>query len=160
MDTTTIAETAAAAAHIDASLIISIVALVASILSPLITAVAQGHFRLQEKQMEIDDAKQRRDQQYYTEHRTEIIENYIHTGMRAAAIGAADDIAAFEVASGEIYFYLPKDYWDLLDIIDECAEGGSYDSVRIPMIMLCKRLIENNDIPRQPISNTPKAPGK
>lgn len=160
MPTTTITETAAAVASIDTSLIISIVALVASAVSPLVTALLQGRFRLREKQMEIDDAKRRRDQQYYTEHRTEIIENYIHTGMRAAAIGAPDDIAAFEVASGEIYFYLPKNYWDLLDIIDECAEGGSYDSVRIPMIMLCKRLIENNDMPRQPISSTPKAPGK
>lgn len=160
MPTTTITETAAAAASIDTSLIISIVALVASAVSPLVTALLQGRFRLREKQMEIDDAKRRRDQQYYTEHRTEIIENYIHTGMRAAAIGAPDDIAAFEVASGEIYFYLPENYWDLLDIIDECAEGGSYDSVRIPMIMLCKRLIENNDMPRQPISSTPKAPGK
>lgn len=160
MPTTTIAETAATAASIDTSLIISIVALVASAVSPLVTALLQGRFRLREKQMEIDDAKRRRDQQYYTEHRAEIIENYIHTGMKAAAIGAPDDIAAFEVASGEIYFYLPKDYWDLLDIIDDYAERDEYNDIRVPMTMLCKRLIENNDMPRQPISSTPKAPDK
>lgn len=160
MDTTAIAETAAAAANIDTSLIISIIALVASALSPLATAWLQGKYRLKEKKLEAQKDIQRYEQQYYTEHRTEVIENYIHAGMKAAAIGTREAVSAFGVASGEIYFYLGKEYWGFLDYIDQCAEKGQYLHIRSPMQDLCKKLIENGDMPRKPISRIQKGPGK
>lgn len=157
MDTTTVAE---AATKIDAPLIISLAALALSILSPLITAWVQGKYRLKEIKQEAQRDAQRYKQQYYTEHRTEVIENYIRTGMRASVTESSADIAAFEVASGEIYLYLGKEYWELLGLVDETVETGQYTDIRFLMLDLSKKLVENNDMPRQPISSTPKGAGK
>lgn len=98
MPTTTIAETAT---KIDAPLIISLAALALAILSPLITAWVQGKYRLKEIKQEAQRDAQRHEQQYYTEHRTAVIENYIRAGMRLSVTESTADIAAFEVASGE-----------------------------------------------------------
>lgn len=157
MPTTTIAETAT---KIDAPLIISLAALVLAILSPLVTAWVQGKYRLKEIKQEAQRDAQRHEQQYYTEHRTEVIENYIRAGMRLSVTESTADIAAFKVASGEIYLYLGKEYWELLGLVDETVETGQYTDIRFLMLDLSKKLVENNDMPRQPISSTPKAPDK
>lgn len=157
MPTTTIAETAT---KIDAPLIISLAALVLAILSPLVTAWVQGKYRLKEIKQEAQRDAQRHEQQYYTEHRTEVIENYIRAGMRLSVTESSADIAAFEVASGEIYLYLGKEYWELLGLVDETVEIGQYADIRFLMLGLSKKLVENNDMPRQTVSSTLKAPSK
>lgn len=157
MDTTTVAE---AATKIDAPLIISLAALVLAILSPLITAWVQGKYRLKEIKQEAQRDAQRYEQQYYTEHRAEVIENYIRAGMQVSATKSSADIAAFEVASGEIYLYLGKEYWELLGLVDRTVETGQYTDIRFLMLDLSKKLVENNDMPRQTVSRTLKAPNK
>lgn len=157
MPTTTIAE---AATQIDAPLIISLAALVLAILSPLATAWLQGKYRLKEIKQETQRDAQRYERQHYTEHRTEVIENYIRAGMRLSVTESTADIAAFEIASGEIYLYLGKEYWELLSLVDGAVETGQYADIRFLVLGLSKKLVENDDMPRQPISRTPKGTGK
>lgn len=160
MDTTTATAAATAISGIDAALIVSLAALALSILSPLATAWLQGRYRLKEKQLEASEAAKQREQAYYIEHRAEAIENYIRAGMRLSASNVPSAKTEFEATAGEAYFYLGKEYWGFLERVEICVSGHHYEGIRTPMMELCRKLVDNGDMPRQPLSNTPKGEGR
>ena len=142
---------------IDVSLIISIIALVVSALSPIISSIINGKYQikvakleaeeeLKRKRLEIEAEAQRRYHEFYEQHRAEVIERYINSVGKAIQRFASGNLQEFGESMGEVYMYIDKSLWPLLDTIArkldrhnpvdpsaefrELCQKLSYDSVR------------------------------
>ena len=65
------------------SLFISVAALVLSVLSPLISALVNGIFRIKEKNIDIAAKQKEQEREFYYQHRAEVIERYISSAGKA-----------------------------------------------------------------------------
>lgn len=119
---------------------ISIAALILSALSPFASAIISGHFRLKEKKMDLDAEEKRRRQQFYDQHRAEVIEAYI-TAVGSVARGKNySDVVEYGKSMGEIYLYADESLWPLLDSISEKITRNRSEDVTEELKELCKKL--------------------
>lgn len=107
-----------ASTPVDWSLLIAIAALVFSVASPIASALITGHYQLRQKELEYTNAANVRNQEFYTQHRAEVIERYLRAA--GAVINNKNPISKEEYgkAVAEMYIYLPDKYWSYLSIID------------------------------------------
>lgn len=98
---------------IDMSLIIAIAALILSIVSPLLSALLNGIFRIKEKNLDIQSAAAKYNQEYYEKHRAEVIENYIQSVSNVVKLKRADDEAAYMSSMSEVLLYLDEKHLKL-----------------------------------------------
>lgn len=124
----------------NASLVISISALVMSCLSPLLSALISGFFRRNEKKLELKAELERRDHEFYTQHRAEAIERYITAVGKLSRQGGKEPFFEYGAAMGEVYLYVDSQYWPLLDTIAEKLKRGLYLDVTPELEKLCKEL--------------------
>lgn len=83
------------------SIVISIAAFVTAVLGPLGTALIQSKHENKMYQ-----------NRFYTEHKQEVIENYIKAVGRYVFSDTWDDKRNFGEASAEIFMYTPPELWD------------------------------------------------
>lgn len=83
------------------SAIISGIALVAAVISPVLTTIINNHFQ-----------SKATSHKYYVEHRAEIIENYIrYAGSISRRSQSSDDYRGYGQYCKEIYLYIPENLW-------------------------------------------------
>lgn len=133
-------EIAKAASSIDFSLVISLVALVLSVVSPVIASVISGYFHLKEKNLEIEAESKKRRQEFYEEHRAEVIERYIKNVGKACRTNSRDSLVDFGETMGEIYLYVDVDLWPILDSIAKQLTPHSISNPSEELIKLCMEL--------------------
>lgn len=131
---------AAAAQPLDLSLIISVVALVLSILSPVLSAIIGGIFHWREKRLELKAEFERRNHEFYEQHKAKVIEQYINAVGRAVQISSDENRQAFGESMGEIYMYIDPIHWELLDSISGKIKGNNSASAIDDFRKLCKIL--------------------
>lgn len=114
-----------ASTPVDWSLLIAIAALVFSVASPIASAWITGHYHLRQKELEYTNAAKVRNQEFYTQHRAEVIERYLRAA--GAVINNKNPLSKEEYgkAVAEMYIYLPEKYWANLDQIDSYIELGN-----------------------------------
>ncbi len=122
------------------SLVISIAALILSVLSPVISSIIGGIFHLKEKKMELDAESKRWNHEFYEQHRAEVIERYINAVGKAAQIPKADNLLEFGESMGEIYIYVDQSLWYLLDLITEKIKKHNPENPSKELMELCKKL--------------------
>ena len=83
---------------LDLPIIISICALVLSILSPVLSAWISGHYRIKEKKLDLTAAKDKELHEIQVRHKMEVIEEYV----RAVGELAKCDTTNREVAYGAV----------------------------------------------------------
>ena len=131
------------ASSIDLSLVIALAALILSLISPIISSVVSGLFRLKEKGLEIKAEAEKRDQDFYVQHRSEVIERYINAVGKAIQNFATSNRQEFGELMGEIYIYVDESLWPLLDSIankiNKHNPGDPTDDLR----KLCKELAKD-----------------
>lgn len=122
---------------LDLSLVIAIAALVLSALSPLVSALISGLFRIKEKRLELAAKQEEQQRDFYYRHRAEVIERYTSSAGRAILSGQYYD---FGNSMGEIYFYVDESLWPLLDNIAQCFHTSQWFMAKDDFITLCKAL--------------------
>lgn len=118
------------------TVILSLVALAASVLSPILTALITNHH--QRKMHEIN---------FFETHRAETIERYIQAAGAVIRSGTQSTFTEYGACLGEIYFYVPQDLWWHLDQISHFLNEPNYKSAADHFTELCKKLA--NDPPRR-----------
>ena len=110
------------------SAIISGIALVAAVLSPVITAIVNNTH-----QSKIDR------QRYFDEHRAQVIENYIRSvGELCEDVDREQFRRSYGKNSKEIYLYLPESLWGKIDQIDYSVYQRHHRQACILLTELCK----------------------
>lgn len=130
----------------DTPLIISLSALALSIISPFATAWLNGHNRLKEKRLDIEERQRIRDDEFYRGHRAEVIEDFVRSAMRISQnIGShSSDILDFGASCGEIYMYIDSRYWPEVDSIIQSVQSSNRSGARASLQRLCKELSAEN----------------
>lgn len=112
------------------------IALVAAIISPIVTAIINNHYQTKMKRL-----------QFFDEHRAEVIENYIRfTGSVSKMSSGFEEFRNFGKYSKEIYLYVSEDLWRYIDQIEELLYNRNYDDAHKILAVLCKEL--KKDPPR------------
>ncbi|WP_297201412.1 hypothetical protein [uncultured Flavonifractor sp.] len=106
------------------SLFISVAALVLSVLSPLISALVNGIFRIKEKNIDIAAKQKEQEREFYYQHRAEV----------------TDRDQDFVTAMGEVYIYVDKSLWPLIDKIAQYVYSDNAFAAKDDFIELCKAL--------------------
>ncbi len=133
--------------NVDIALIISFIALLCAVLSPIVT----GYFRLQEKKMEIAAAQAEAARRFYKEHRAQVIENFLRTAGKAAK--DRTNLGDFGLNMAEIYLYIKPELWPLADRINQAISDLDYDEASQQLIELSKKL-SGTHIREQEYKNT------
>lgn len=121
------------------SAIISGIALVAAVLSPVITTILTN--RHQDKVWVREN---------YTRHKAEVIERYVQNTGVALKEQLAKNLENYGNSFGEIFFYVPKELWPLIETIDaeisaHCVTQKSQDV----FTELCKELAQEARRPKK-----------
>ncbi len=128
------------AKNIDLSLVISIAALILSVLSPVISSVIGGVFHIREKKLDLKAEAERRNHEFYEQHRAEVIERYINTVGKAAQNFVIGNIQEFGESMGEVYMYVDQSLWPLLDSIAAKINRHNFSDPSAELRELCKKL--------------------
>lgn len=139
---------------IDISLIISIIALVVSALSPILSSIISGKYQirvtkmeteaeLKRKQLELNAEAKRRYHEFYEQHRAEVIERYINSVGRAIQHFAVGNRQEFGESMGEIYMYVDESLWPLLDTIAKKLDKNNPRDPSAELRELCQKLSYN-----------------
>lgn len=118
------------------SLIISIAALALAGLSPIASAVVQ----LVTRKKELDAEAQRRQAEFYDQHRAEVIERYITAVGEICKTESPQDLHAYGKSLGEIYLYVDSSLWPKLDAISKAITLHDFQAPAEELIQLCKEL--------------------
>lgn len=140
---------AAAACSMDLSLLISIVALVLSVLSPVISSIISGLFHYNEKKLELKSESERRNHEFYEQHRAEVIERYINAAGKASKSFSDGNLQEFGASMGEIYMYVDQSLWPLLDSIASKIDKDRSGDPTAELRVLCQKLSTYNIRPPQ-----------
>lgn len=127
--------------NIDLSLVISILALFSTVLSPIITSVISGRYRIKEKELDLNAAQAESSQRFYIEHRALVIENYIKSVGNAIQ---SRDFTDFGFSMAEIYLYTSPELWPMIDKLTEYLEAYRYEEASKALIELSKKLSSEN----------------
>lgn len=129
---------------VDISLLISVIALILSVLSPALSAIISGRYHLKGKSRELAVDIMKINHKFYEQHRVEVIERYITAAGRASKSFDDKNREAFGAAVGEIYMYVNEDQWPLLDEIVKKLSGRSGIDATDDIVKLCKALSKEN----------------
>lgn len=122
---------------------ISIAALVLSVLSPVTSSLITGWFRLKEKRLDIKASADIRKQEFYEQHRAEVIEKYIVATGAVAKRPTDETIEKFGATMGEMYLYVDQSLWVYLDAISKKVTDFGVDDPTKELEALCKALNNN-----------------
>lgn len=147
------AQTAVASGEIDLALKISIIALIVSAVSPLLSSIISGIFQLitkrietaseiRQKQLELKAEAERRHHEFYEQHRAEVIERYINSVGKAIQDFASGNRQQFGESMGEVYMYVDKSLWPLLDSIAKKFDRHNPVDPSEELMELCQKLSE------------------
>ena len=125
---------------LDLSLVIAIAALVLSALSPLVSSLISGLFRIKEQKLELVAKQKEQERDFYYRHRAEVIEKYISVTGQVIESGHYKEQVAFGAAVGEIYIYVDETLWPLLDNISQHIHTDNCFAAKDDFIKLCKAL--------------------
>lgn len=113
--------------------IISGITLLAAIFSPAITTVINNRHTAKMQRME-----------YYEKHKAEVIEKYIQAAGKAIKNATDTCMQEYGEASTEVYFYIPEEYWDILDELDNRISNYDYAEARLCLREFCKCIAASN----------------
>ena len=119
---------------------ISIIALASTVVSPLLTALINSYCSIRLRKLEMKHEKDLREQQYYTQHRSDVIERYITAAGKAARVRNVEAKMEFGAAMGEIYLYVDESDWPLLAEIETNILYSDKEAGTEALTNLCKKL--------------------
>lgn len=123
----------------DWSVLISVTALVISVLCPVLTALVNNLFQLKF-----------RNRDFFNKHRAEVIEGYLRTAGACTCNDSKEARSEYGKYYAEIFLYAPEPIWGDLELFHEMITSGSAKGTYAQLIKISKVLSKNP--PRTPWS--------
>lgn len=118
------------------ALIVSLVALGTSFLSPLFTlAINKYHERKTKKQ------------DFLLNHRRDAIESFIQSAGACSFARSDANLAAYSMARSRVFLYLPKDLWPLATSVNEGIDKFDQAAVTLALADLTKEIVKHDLLP-------------
>ena len=117
----------------EVSILIAGIALVVSVVSPVLTAISNNRFHLKLMRKE-----------FYHKHRAEVIEGYLSSAGQIIYSASSENLAAFGKFSHEIYLYADASMWDDIKELNEILSPLSqnvYSNKPIDIIYIPRALM-------------------
>lgn len=128
------------------SLIVAIAALSLSVVSPIITALVNGHYRIKEKKLEMKEKISILNNEYYEKHRSEVIENFLKGAGKAIQKPNNENMSEFGATSAEVYYYIDKQHWKTLDLLNSGISNGIQSYAIDTLIDFAKEITESKSL--------------
>lgn len=135
-----VGQTANATYDIDLTLIVAIAALVLSIVSPFVSSLISGHYRIKERELDAVDEHKRYHRQFYEAHRAEVIERYISAASNRIASDTMESEANYLSAMSEVYLYLDEPLWKFVYDVNSGIDTNDESLAISSLLSLCKNL--------------------
>ena len=92
----------------DPALLMSLAAILLSVLSPLLTALINNHYHLKFKNMD-----------FYETRRAGAIESYIHAAGAYIQNASIENAQAYGIAYGDIFLFAPSSLWPEIEALNK-----------------------------------------
>ena len=127
----------------DWPVLISITALVVSVLCPVLTALVNNLFQLKF-----------RNRDFFDKHHAEVIEGYLRTAGACTCNDSKEARVEYGKYYAEIFLYAPESLWSDIELFHEMIASGSAKGTYAQLIKISKVLSDNP--PRSPWSKKRK----
>ena len=127
-------------------IIISVCALVLSIISPVLSAWLNGRYRIKEKKLDLMASREKDLREVQVRHKMEVIEEYVRAVGELSKYDNLNKEVAYGAVSGQIYLYVDKKYWPLLADISEAIKCNNLHLISDKLSELCQLLATDNII--------------
>lgn len=118
------------------ALIVSLVALGTSFLSPLFTqAINKYHERKTKKQ------------DFLLNHRRDAIESFIQSAGACSFARSDANLAAYSMARSRVFLYLPEDLWPLISVVNDGILHHDPQGVSSALTNLAKEIVKRDLLP-------------
>ncbi|MGI5965666.1 MAG: hypothetical protein ACOX65_01850 [Anaerotruncus rubiinfantis] len=124
------------------SLVVSFIALIFALLSPIFSSLINGYFRIKEFKLQMEYKEKQEFQRFYAEHSAHVIENFLQSTGKA--IQGKENFSDFGSSMSEIYLYVSQELWPLIDDVINLLQEYNYDSASSKLIELSKKLSSEN----------------
>ena len=120
------------------ALIISISALLFSVLSPIVTAIINGHYSIKEKNLTMLSNSAKENNDFYIKHRAKVIEAYLSAAGKVVYFNDKKASSNFGKCATEIYLYIDESEWHYIDSINQGISSFNCQETRANLEALAK----------------------
>lgn len=124
----------------DVSTKIALIALTFSLVSPIISSCINGYYDMKRIDKENERRAEEHKQNFYIQHRAEVIESFIRNMGKCLQYSNEENFIDFSASSGEIYLYVDKSLWPMIDTVIEKARQNAQEEGLKVFYSLCKAL--------------------
>lgn len=128
------------------ALIISISALLFSVLSPIVTAIINGHYSIKEKDLAMRSNSAKENNDFYIKHRAKVIEAYLSAAGRVIYYDDKNASTNFGKCAAEIYLYIDESEWHYIDSINQGISSFKYLETRDALESLAKIIAKKYNV--------------
>lgn len=128
------------------ALIISISALLFSVLSPIVTAIINGHYSIKEKDLAMRSNSAKENNDFYIKHRAKVIEAYLSAAGRVIYYDDKKASTNFGKCAAEIYLYIDESEWHYIDSINQGISSFKYLETRDALESLAKIIAKKYNV--------------
>lgn len=128
------------------ALIISISALLLSVLSPIVTAIINGHYSIKEKNLAMLSNNVKENNDFYIKHRAEVIEAYLSAAGRVIYYNDKKASSNFGKCATEIYLYIDESDWHYIDSINQGISSFKYSETKVALESLAKIIAKKYNV--------------
>ena len=128
------------------ALVISISALLFSILSPIVTAIINGHYSIKEKNLTMLSNSAKENNDFYIKHRAKVIEAYLSAAGKVVYFNDKKASSNFGKCATEIYLYIDESEWHYIDSINQGISSFKYLETRDALESLAKIIAKKYNV--------------
>lgn len=128
------------------ALVISISALLFSVLSPIVTAIINGHYSIKEKDLAMRSNSAKENNDFYIKHRAKVIEAYLSAAGRVIYYDDKKASTNFGKCAAEIYLYIDESEWHYIDSINQGISSFKYLETRDALESLAKIIAKKYNV--------------
>lgn len=126
--------------QIDLSMAIALAALILSVLSPFISSLLDGHYRIKEKKLDIMQENEKYRKQFYEEHRAKVVEHYIKAVSNRMTALTVESESDYIASMSEVLLYLDNPLQKYVFDINNGIDTNDNSVVISSLISLSKEL--------------------
>lgn len=104
---------------LEPAVLISLVALLFSFISPVISSIINGHYRIKEKKLDLQAEEKRRQHDFVDRRKADTIAKYLSSAGAFCKNDHVGNLDNFGSTMGEIYLHVDPSNWPLINQIND-----------------------------------------
>lgn len=127
------------------TLIVAFLALIFSIISPILTAWITGRYKIKKLKISVQEKITLQNIEYYEKHKTEVIENFLKSAGQCILNKDNNNLKEFGASIPEIYLYVDESYWKEIDNLIKCINAGKHTEAITVLTSFAKSISQIKD---------------